>query len=90
MTGPEFAQAQAPTPATDDEARMRAFQIIGSDITDVWTGNWHESLRVASATWSGEPVWRCRHCNTPNSYWTDTCGHCDLFRAPSADIQPAA
>lgn len=45
------------TPVTDDEARMRVFQIIGSDITpdlegQVWTGNWHKALQDTSARWS--------------------------------------
>lgn len=44
-------------PITDAEARMRAFQIIGSDITpdlesDVWTGNWHKALQTAAARWT--------------------------------------
>lgn len=73
-------------PTTDTEARMRVFEIIGSDLGTpaAFTGDWHESLRTASALWSGEPVWTCRICHTPNSYWTDTCGHCDIFRAPTA------
>ena len=71
-------------PLTDDQARLAALQIIGSDLTDVWTGDWHEALRAVSAIWSGEPVWTCILCSTPNSHWTDTCGHCNLFRAPTS------
>ncbi|MEU9849235.1 hypothetical protein [Streptomyces sp. NPDC047985] len=76
-------------PAIDDtEARMRVFQIIGSDIYPdapaAFTGDWHEALRTTAARWAGEPTWTCRICETANSYWTDTCGHCDIFRAPTA------
>lgn len=76
-----MATATPGQPLTDDEARLATLQIIGSDITDIWTGDWHEALRTAAAIWSGEPVWTCRICNTPNSYWTDTCGHCAIYRA---------
>jgi hypothetical protein len=44
------------TAITDDEARMRAFQIIGSDIppgTAAFTGNWHEALKTTAARWAG-------------------------------------
>lgn len=42
---------------TDDEARMRAFQIIGSDITPdlegtVWAGDWHQALKTTAARWA--------------------------------------
>lgn len=71
-------------PTDDNDARLAAFQILGSDITtpQTWNGDWHEALRTASALWSGEPVWTCRICHTPNSHWTDTCGHCAIFHAP--------
>lgn len=76
------------TPATDDAARLLVDQIIGSDIypeaPTAFTGDWHEALRTASARWSGEPTWTCRHCQTANSLWTDVCGHCDIFHAPPA------
>ncbi|MCX4911824.1 hypothetical protein [Streptomyces sp. NBC_00878] len=39
----------APQPVTDDEARMRAFQIVGSDIDHTWTGDWHEALKTFAA-----------------------------------------
>lgn len=53
--------APAPKPATDDEARMRAFQIIGSDITpdlegQVWTGDWHQALRTTADRWAQLPT----------------------------------
>lgn len=42
----------APQPATDDEARMRASQIIGSDIDHTWTGDWHQALKATAMQWS--------------------------------------
>lgn len=41
---------------TDDEARMRAFQIVGSDIgaAAVFKGDWHEALKTVAAAWSPE------------------------------------
>lgn len=49
---PDTRRIQAPQPATDDEARMRASQIIGPDIDHAWTGNWHQTLQAASAHWT--------------------------------------
>jgi hypothetical protein len=38
---------------TDDEARMRVFQIIGSDINaTAWTGDWHHALKTTAARWA--------------------------------------
>lgn len=38
---------------TDDEARMRAFQIVGSDIgaAAVFNGDWHQALKTTAALW---------------------------------------
>jgi|1185.fasta_scaffold577751_3 hypothetical protein len=46
------------TTVTDDEARMRAFQIVGSDIgaAAVFNGDWHQALRATAAAWSPEPT----------------------------------
>lgn len=44
-----LAAGPAPQPATDDEARMRAFQIVGSDIDQTWTGDWHKALKKFAA-----------------------------------------
>lgn len=46
-------------PVTDDtEARMRVFQIIGSDIYPeapaAYTGDWHQALKATSARWVKE------------------------------------
>lgn len=46
------------TTVTDDEARMRVFQIIGSDIppdTAAFTGDWHKALKTTAARW-GQPT----------------------------------
>lgn len=42
------------TTITDDEARMRAFQIVGSDLgaSAAFNGNWHDALKNASLLWS--------------------------------------
>jgi hypothetical protein len=45
------------TTVTDTEARMRVFQIIGSDITPdlegtVWAGDWHKALQTTAARWT--------------------------------------
>lgn len=43
------------TTITDNEARMRAFQIIGSDIppgTAAFTGDWHLALKATAARWT--------------------------------------
>jgi hypothetical protein len=43
------------TTVTDDEARMRVFQIIGSDIppnTAVYTGDWHQALQQTADQWT--------------------------------------
>lgn len=41
------------TTVTDDEARMRAFQIIGSDIgaDAVFNGDWHQALKTTADRW---------------------------------------
>jgi hypothetical protein len=39
-------------PISDAEARMRVFQITGSDIDSVWTGDWHQALKTAAARWT--------------------------------------
>jgi hypothetical protein len=47
--------APAPQPTTDAEARMRVFQIIGSDIppgTSAYTGDWHQALKTTAARWT--------------------------------------
>jgi hypothetical protein len=42
------------TTVTDDEARMRAFQIVGSDIgaAAVFNGDWHQALRATAQQWA--------------------------------------
>lgn len=44
------------TAVTDDEARMRVFQIIGSDIYPdapaAFTGDWHDALKTTANRWS--------------------------------------
>lgn len=42
---------------TDDEARMRAFQIVGSDIgaSAVFNGDWHQALKTTAAHWAATP-----------------------------------
>lgn len=51
MTGPDL------TPVTDDEARMRVFQIVGSDIgaSAVFNGDWHQALKATAAHWYPTP-----------------------------------
>lgn len=46
------------TTITDDEARMRAFQIVGSDLgaDAVFNGNWHDALKTFSAACAAEPT----------------------------------
>ncbi|MFB7222447.1 hypothetical protein [Streptomyces sp. NPDC056227] len=51
----------------DAEARMRVFQIIGSDIYPdapaAFTGDWHQALKTTAARWAGnipEHTWRTR------------------------------
>lgn len=46
------------TTITDDEARMRAFQIVGSDLgaAAVFNGNWHEALKAFSADCANTPA----------------------------------
>lgn len=43
-------QTPAPyQPASDDDARIHVAQIIGSDLDlNVWTGDWHDTLRTFS------------------------------------------
>ncbi|WP_329047121.1 hypothetical protein [Streptomyces sp. NBC_01422] len=46
-------------PVTDDtEARMRVFQIIGSDIYPeapaAYTGDWHQALQTTATRWVKE------------------------------------
>ena len=44
------------TTVTDDEARMRVFQIIGSDIYPgapaAFTGDWHQALQKTADRWT--------------------------------------
>ncbi|MFD1309018.1 hypothetical protein [Streptomyces kaempferi] len=45
------------TTITDQEARMRAFQIIGSDITPgtaAFTGDWRGALQKNADRWANE------------------------------------
>jgi predicted nuclease of restriction endonuclease-like RecB superfamily len=42
------------TPVSDDEARMRAFQITGN--TAVFTNDWHQVLQTAAASWASTPA----------------------------------
>lgn len=46
------------TTVTDDEARMRVFQIVGSDIgaSAVFNGDWHQALKITAAHWSPAPA----------------------------------
>lgn len=47
------------TTITEDESRMRAFQIIGSDIppgTAAFTGDWHEALQKTADRWATQPA----------------------------------
>jgi hypothetical protein len=46
------------TTVTDDEARMRAFQIVGSDIgaNAVFNGDWHQALRTTAQQWADNPT----------------------------------
>lgn len=46
------------TTVTDDEARMRAFQIVGSDIGAhaVFNGDWHQALRTTAQHWADNPT----------------------------------
>jgi hypothetical protein len=42
-------------PISDAEARMRVFQIIGSDIppgTAAYTGDWHQALKATARRWT--------------------------------------
>ncbi|MFJ2007944.1 hypothetical protein [Streptomyces chartreusis] len=41
-------------PATEDEARMRVLQIIGTDLgaPDAFNGDWRQALKDTSARWS--------------------------------------
>ncbi|MGW4784931.1 hypothetical protein [Streptomyces sp. NPDC004230] len=41
-------------PMSDDEARMRAFQIIGSDIDapPAWSGDWRVALKDTADRWA--------------------------------------
>ncbi|WP_327260013.1 hypothetical protein [Streptomyces sp. NBC_01240] len=47
-------------PVTDAEARMRVFQIIGSDIypdaPSAFTGDWHQALKTTAARWAKTPA----------------------------------
>ena len=45
------------TTITDQEARMRAFQIVGSDVgpSVVFNGDWHQALRVTAQQWADNP-----------------------------------
>ncbi|WP_331728830.1 hypothetical protein OG693_39500 (plasmid) [Streptomyces sp. NBC_01259] len=50
------AQTTTSQPVTDDEARMRVFQIIGSDLDApaAFTGNWHTALKTTAARWAND------------------------------------
>ncbi|MFD7995491.1 hypothetical protein [Streptomyces mexicanus] len=39
-------------PTDDNDARLAAFQILGSDIDHAWTGDWHNTLRTTAARWA--------------------------------------
>lgn len=47
-------------PITDQEARMRVFQIIGSDIyydaPAAFTGDWHQALQKTADRWAATPT----------------------------------
>ncbi|MFI6653190.1 hypothetical protein ACIBI8_37075 [Streptomyces sp. NPDC050529] len=70
------AQTTTPSqPVTDDaEARMRVFQIIGSDIDApaAFTGDWHQALKTTAARWAN---------NSTQTDTTRTCWFCDVETA---------
>lgn len=39
-------------PTDDNDARLAAFQILGSDIDHTWTGDWHTTLAATAARWT--------------------------------------
>ncbi|MEV4975538.1 hypothetical protein [Streptomyces scopuliridis] len=43
-------------PTDDNDARLRVFQIIGSDIDApaAFTGNWHDALKTTAARWAAQ------------------------------------
>lgn len=47
-------QTPAPyQPANDDDARIHLAQIVGSDLNiNVWTGDWHDTLRTIAVRWT--------------------------------------
>lgn len=57
------------TTVTDDEARMRVFQIIGSDIgaSAAFNGDWHEALKTAAAHWYPTPDPQPTTSHTPTA-----------------------
>ncbi|MFG2677031.1 hypothetical protein [Streptomyces sp. NPDC048445] len=61
---------------TDAEARMRVFQIIGSDLDApaAYTGNWHTALKTTAARWAGD---------NPEADSIRTCWFCDVETAAS-------
>ena len=67
-------------PLTDDEARLAAFQILGSDIEHTWTGNWHQTLQQTAARWAvphpdTRTCWFCGSDDNPAT--ASTCGFCN-------------
>ncbi|MFI2620368.1 hypothetical protein [Streptomyces sp. NPDC018584] len=37
-------------PTSDDDARLRLAQIVGSDLDiNIWTGDWHDAIRDIAA-----------------------------------------
>jgi hypothetical protein len=75
----------APT-VSDDEARMRVFQIIGSDIYPeapaAFTGDWHQALKTTAARWTNPPdvaddIWGApAHGKTAGPVELRTCWFC--------------
>lgn len=39
-------------PTDDNDARLAAWQILGSDIDHAWTGDWHQALQKTAARWA--------------------------------------
>ncbi|MER5277788.1 hypothetical protein ABT025_18795 [Streptomyces sp. NPDC002809] len=86
-------------PVTDDaEARMRVFQIIGSDIDApaAYTGDWHQALKTTAARWAGDTpeadsIRICWFCDVETAASTTRCEFCghhaDDGPAPDASAQ---
>ncbi|WP_316779632.1 hypothetical protein [Streptomyces sasae] len=45
-----------PQPETEAEARLRTYQIIGSDLgaPAAYNGDWHQALKNTAARWAAE------------------------------------